>query len=56
MTIKRYGGGQKGAGGQPLLRARAVEDRVDGMELVLKGGQMGPPDLLLKAIQGAGAT
>jgi reactive intermediate/imine deaminase len=25
MTIKRYGGGQKGAGGQPLPFARAVE-------------------------------
>lgn len=42
--------------GVPMLRARAVDGRVDGLELVLKGGQMGPPDLLLKLIHGTTET
>lgn len=42
--------------GVPMLRARAVDGRVDGLELVLKGGQMGPPDLFLKLIHGTTET
>jgi 3-oxoisoapionate kinase len=33
------------APGVPLLRAQSDDPRIDGLELVLKGGQMGPPDL-----------
>lgn len=33
------------APGVPMLRARADDARIDGLELVLKGGQMGPADL-----------
>ena len=39
--------------GVPLLRARADEARIDGLELVLKGGQMGPPDLFRHLITGS---
>jgi len=31
--------------GVALLRARAIDPRIDGLELALKGGQMGPPDV-----------
>jgi len=31
--------------GVPLLRARADQPTIDGLELMLKGGQMGGPDL-----------
>jgi uncharacterized protein YgbK (DUF1537 family) len=30
--------------GAPLVRAFAAEPELDGLELVLKGGQMGAPD------------
>jgi uncharacterized protein YgbK (DUF1537 family) len=33
------------AHGVPLVRAHADDVRLDGLELMLKGGQMGPPDL-----------
>jgi len=33
------------ADGVPLVRAHADDPRLDGLELMLKGGQMGPPDL-----------
>lgn len=40
------------APGVPLLRARADEARIDGLELVLKGGQMGPEDLFERVVRG----
>lgn len=40
------------APGVPLLRARADAGRIDGLELVLKGGQMGPPDLFDRLFAG----
>ena len=30
--------------GAPLCRAHSDDPRLDGIEMVLKGGQMGPPD------------
>ena len=33
--------------GVPLVRAFSDETRLDGLELMLKGGQMGPPDLFV---------
>src|SRR6185369_4138589 len=33
------------APGVPLVRARSTQPALDGLELVLKGGQMGPPQL-----------
>lgn len=33
------------APGVPLLRLQADDARLDGLELMLKGGQMGPPDI-----------
>jgi 3-oxoisoapionate kinase len=42
--------------GVPLLRARADNRRVDGLELVLKGGQMGPPDIFERLIKGSEAS
>ena len=41
------------AAGVTLVRARADAPRLDGLELMLKGGQMGPPELFLTLIDGA---
>ncbi len=38
------------APGVPMLRAQADDQRVDGLELMLKGGQMGPPDLFARLL------
>lgn len=38
------------APGVPLVRAHAREARLDGLELMLKGGQMGPPDLFTRLL------
>jgi uncharacterized protein YgbK (DUF1537 family) len=32
------------APGSPLCRARAREDAFDGLEIAMKGGQVGKPD------------
>lgn len=40
------------APGAPLCRVLAPGNRLDGVEVVLKGGQMGGPDLFVKARQG----
>jgi len=33
------------AAGVPLVRAHSDQTALDGLELMLKGGQMGPPQL-----------
>ncbi|HEY6134367.1 MAG TPA: nucleotide-binding domain containing protein, partial [Rubrivivax sp.] len=38
--------------GVALLRARATDARIDGLELALKGGQMGPPDVFDRLLHG----
>jgi uncharacterized protein YgbK (DUF1537 family) len=38
--------------GAPLCRAHANTAAMDGLELVLKGGQMGPPDFFERVLQG----
>lgn len=38
------------APGVPLVRAHAHDARLDGLELMLKGGQMGPPDLFARLL------
>lgn len=38
------------APGVPLVRAHAREARLDGLELMLKGGQMGPVDLFTRLL------
>jgi uncharacterized protein YgbK (DUF1537 family) len=38
------------APGVPLVRAHAGDERLDGLELMLKGGQMGPRDVLTRLI------
>ncbi len=40
------------AAGVPLLRLHADEARIEGLELMLKGGQMGPPDVFLRLRDG----
>lgn len=40
------------APGVPLLRIRSSDERFDGMEVALKGGQMGDADLFLRARDG----
>ncbi|MBL8363522.1 MAG: four-carbon acid sugar kinase family protein [Rubrivivax sp.] len=40
------------AAGVPLLRLHAGEARIEGLELMLKGGQMGPPDVFLRLRDG----
>lgn len=40
------------APGVPLLRARADEPGLDGLELMLKGGQMGPTDVFERLLRG----
>lgn len=42
------------AAGVPLLRLHADDARLDGLELMLKGGQMGPPDVFQRLLNGAG--
>ncbi|TFZ05674.1 four-carbon acid sugar kinase family protein [Ramlibacter henchirensis] len=39
------------APGVPLVRAHAQDARLDGLELMLKGGQMGPPDLFTRLVR-----
>jgi uncharacterized protein YgbK (DUF1537 family) len=41
------------AAGVPLLRAHADDPALDGLELMLKGGQMGPPDVFERLWRGA---
>jgi uncharacterized protein YgbK (DUF1537 family) len=43
------------APGAPLLRGRADEPARDGLEIALKGGQMGPPDFFVRLRDGAAA-
>jgi uncharacterized protein YgbK (DUF1537 family) len=38
------------APGVPLVRAHASHARLNGLELMLKGGQMGPPDLFTRLL------
>jgi uncharacterized protein YgbK (DUF1537 family) len=38
------------APGVPLVRTHAREARLDGLELMLKGGQMGPVDLFTRLL------
>lgn len=40
------------APGVPLLRLQADDVRLNGVELMLKGGQMGPPDVFLRLLHG----
>lgn len=40
------------AGGVPLLEIRSARPAFDGLELALKGGQMGGPDLFVRAARG----
>lgn len=40
------------APGVPLLRAHADDPAIDGLTLMLKGGQMGPPDLFERLVRG----
>jgi uncharacterized protein YgbK (DUF1537 family) len=46
--------GSLGAG-LSVVRVRADEPRLDGLELMLKGGQMGPPDVFERLLRGAPA-
>ena len=39
--------------GVPLLRLHADDAPLDGLELMLKGGQMGPPDVFMRLRDGA---
>ncbi len=40
------------APGVPLLRVRSADEAIDGMEVALKGGQMGDSELFLRAAAG----
>lgn len=40
------------APGVPLLRLQADTPALDGLELMLKGGQMGPPEVFLRLLHG----
>jgi len=42
------------APGVPLMRVLADDPALDGLELMLKGGQMGPPDVFERLLRGAG--
>ncbi|WP_342131073.1 four-carbon acid sugar kinase family protein [Hydrogenophaga sp. OTU3427] len=42
------------APGVPLLRVHADQPGLDGVELMLKGGQMGPPDVFGRLLRGTG--
>jgi uncharacterized protein YgbK (DUF1537 family) len=41
------------APGSPLCRARAREEAFDGLEIVMKGGQVGKPDFFGSVLRGA---
>ena len=41
------------APGVPLLRVHADDPALDGLELMLKGGQMGPTDVFDRLLRGA---
>lgn len=41
------------APGSPLCRARARDDAFDGLEIALKGGQVGKPDYFASVLRGA---
>jgi uncharacterized protein YgbK (DUF1537 family) len=41
------------AAGVPLLRVQAADPRLDGLELMLKGGQMGSLDIFERLLRGA---
>jgi len=38
--------------GAPLCRAHSDDEHLDGLDIVLKGGQMGPPDFFARALGG----
>jgi uncharacterized protein YgbK (DUF1537 family) len=38
--------------GVPLMRVHADDAAIDGLELMLKGGQMGPPDVFERLVNG----
>lgn len=38
--------------GAPLCRAHSDDPRLDGLDIVLKGGQMGPPGFFNDAARG----
>ena len=40
------------APGVPLLRLHAQDSTLDGLEIMLKGGQMGPPDVFQRLLRG----
>jgi len=40
--------------GVAICRAHADDPALDGMEVMLKGGQMGPPDLFTRLVEGTG--
>jgi uncharacterized protein YgbK (DUF1537 family) len=40
--------------GVPLMRVHADDAAIDGLELMLKGGQMGPPDVFERLMSGCG--
>ncbi len=40
------------APGAPLLRGHAATPARDGLEILLKGGQMGPPDIFVQLRDG----
>jgi len=42
------------ATGVALTRVHADAPRLDGLELMLKGGQMGPPDVFERLVRGTG--
>ncbi|WP_460448746.1 four-carbon acid sugar kinase family protein [Alsobacter sp. SYSU BS001988] len=44
------------AGGVSLCRGRSDDPRLDGLDIVLKGGQMGPPDLFERVAHGSDAA
>lgn len=41
------------AAGAPLCRARSNDPALDGLEVMLKGGQMGPKDIFERLVRGA---
>ncbi|MGH7077325.1 MAG: nucleotide-binding domain containing protein, partial [Acetobacteraceae bacterium] len=41
------------AAGVPVCRVHHPNPRLDGLLIMLKGGQMGPPDLLVSLASGA---
>ena len=53
-ALDAWGMGYGGAlsHGEPLCRIRSDAPRMDGLEIMLKGGQMGPPDLFETLVRG----